>query len=379
MLQRIALISTCVRSNRKFQLDFKHLITYKHDCMTIVKAIDDQNDAILHPYLTENDDACADEYVSQLMSEHTESTIKDIVRSKLRVSLFVNDGSHSNQEALDLVTEVQSSILERLRKLKRSSAPRPIGNFQAYVATMTFNACHQLLRQKYPKRLRLKNKLRYLLTHEPQFVLWEDRELEWLCTLKSLQSKKRSADATPRLHSLREERINTTEALTDRCALIDLLESVLERLDGPVSLDELVSVIGDQAQMREDVAVDDISAIPLRSDPIIMTELEQRAELQRLWGELCQLPLRHRVALLLNLRDPQGGDSIAIFPLARVATIRQIAEVLEFDPEKFALVWNDLPWDDLKIANHLQLTRQQVINLRQSARARLARRLGRSS
>jgi hypothetical protein len=40
-------------------------------------------------------------------------------------------------------------------------------------------------------------------------------------------------------------------------------------------------------------------------------------------------------------------------------------------------LWDELPLDDLKIAARLGMTRQQVINLRKSARARLARRMER--
>jgi hypothetical protein len=38
-------------------------------------------------------------------------------------------------------------------------------------------------------------------------------------------------------------------------------------------------------------------------------------------------------------------------------------------------IWGRLPVDDHTIAERLGLTRQQVINLRKSARARLARRM----
>ena len=43
--------------------------------------------------------------------------------------------------------------------------------------------------------------------------------------------------------------------------------------------------------------------------------------------------------------------------------------------EELAGMWNSLPLDDRGIAERLGITRQQVINLRKSARARLARRM----
>jgi hypothetical protein len=59
-----------------------------------------------------------------------------------------------------------------------------------------------------------------------------------------------------------------------------------------------------------------------------------------------------------------------------VASIRTIGETLELPPEAFAGLWNSLPLDDLAIAALLGVTRQQVINLRKSARERLIRRIG---
>jgi len=147
-----------------------------------------------------------------------------------------------------------------------------------------------------------------------------------------------------------------------------------ELLDGPVLFDEFVSVMADQLQIREDVVVEEQSNEQSQGRDSL-TQLESRSQIRKLWKEICDLPLRHRTALLLNLRDRQGGDALELFQLTNIATIREIAAAMDFKPEEFAKIWNELPWDDASIANHLGLTRQQVINLRQSARARLARRL----
>lgn len=44
------------------------------------------------------------------------------------------------------------------------------------------------------------------------------------------------------------------------------------------------------------------------------------------------------------------------------------APVIELSPDEFAELWHDLPLDDNTIAGRLGLARQQVINLRKSAR-----------
>jgi hypothetical protein len=111
----------------------------------------------------------------------------------------------------------------------------------------------------------------------------------------------------------------------------------------------------------------------MASDDKTIAAFEQREHLQKVWSEIKEMPVRHRVALLLNLKDKQGDCVVWLFPILRVASIKQIAQMLEFPTEEFAAFWRELPWDDVKIAEHLNLTRQQVINLRQSARARLVR------
>jgi len=101
-------------------------------------------------------------------------------------------------------------------------------------------------------------------------------------------------------------------------------------------------------------------------------DLELRDRLKRLWSGVLELPLKHRKALLLNLRDRDGGLIWAL-PISGVAKLADIAAALGMRPDELAEIWPTLPWDDLRIAEHLGLQRQQVINLRQSARAKLVR------
>jgi len=103
--------------------------------------------------------------------------------------------------------------------------------------------------------------------------------------------------------------------------------------------------------------------------------LLQRTSLARLWEEIRQLPPRQAAALMLNLRDDQGRNALILLPLTGIATLRDIARILDMPPERFAEIWSSLPLEDSAIAEILDVTRQQVINLRKSARERLARRM----
>lgn len=109
--------------------------------------------------------------------------------------------------------------------------------------------------------------------------------------------------------------------------------------------------------------------------PDAATALERRSHLERLWGEIRQLSPQQAAALILNLRDGEGRGAVALLPLTGVATMRDIARTLEMPAERFAEIWNRLPLEDSAIAESLGVSRQQVINLRKSARERLARRM----
>jgi hypothetical protein len=103
--------------------------------------------------------------------------------------------------------------------------------------------------------------------------------------------------------------------------------------------------------------------------------LEQQHMLALLWQEVCQLPYRQRIALLLNFKDAREQDLVSLLPYTRTATIEQIAEAIELPLIEFLRLWNKLPLDDATIAGLLGATRQQVINLRKCARERLERRM----
>lgn len=113
--------------------------------------------------------------------------------------------------------------------------------------------------------------------------------------------------------------------------------------------------------------------------PLVTAVLEQRTSVRELWLELVALPVRQRAALLLNLRDPEGGGPVLhLLPATGLVSQADIAAALELRERDLAELWPHLPLDDQSIATRFGISRQQVINLRKSGRARLARRLSRN-
>jgi DNA-directed RNA polymerase specialized sigma24 family protein len=350
----------------------------------------ERTDELLHPFLRAGSSAESENLLAGIISEHAHPIIRNIIKAKLRVSFNQQDGGHLNQDALEIGSEIKGTLLAELQSLKNLPRQKTINNFRNYVAVVTYNACYDYLRRKYPRRHSLKNRLRYLLTHRIDFALWESAEGEWLCGEADWRGRKSVADAERRLRELAQDgsgfvRSKLSGVNAARLELAELLKAVFEELKGPVELDGLATLIAylqgtgderDEQTARSDGEEDEDPTAQLPdSRPGVATQVDLKIYLEKLWLEILELPPGQRAAVLLNLKDAQGSSMVEMFPITGIASIRQIAEALEIPAQEFAKLWNELPLDDNKIASRLGINRQQVINLRKSARDRLARRL----
>jgi hypothetical protein len=155
---------------------------------------------------------------------------------------------------------------------------------------------------------------------------------------------------------------------------VTALLKIFDFAQGPIFLEELVGIVARLWGINDRMATFDPDAAGSHvASP--ESDLVQRRGLEGLWNEIRDLPVPQRAALLLNLRAGEGDSPIVFFPVMGIASIRQIAEVLNIPAEEFANLWGLLPLGDQTIAGRLGVTRQQVINLRKSARERLRRRV----
>jgi len=162
--------------------------------------------------------------------------------------------------------------------------------------------------------------------------------------------------------------------------LSTLLENILERAGAALAIDQLVAIVAEVKGIKDHPVKSydqDNELVQSLASPVPKTDavLEQHLYLSRLWEEVASLPALQRAALLLNLRDANSDSVIAFVPHLGIASKSEIAELVGVPEDRFAELWNDLPLEDSAIAKLLGITRQQVINLRKTARERLARRM----
>ena len=337
-------------------------------------------DQLLLAFIEATDEVQADGCLASLIDEHAVPIVKEILGSSLHFHLERN-GSASTQDASDLFNEIIANLLSRLRHIRSDRLQGAIADFRGYIAATAYNACNLYLRQKYPRRSRLKNRLRYLLSHDAAFALWTNEASGLICGFAEWRDK---AEPTRQRHleKIRQDPVEWVQTAglqsvgINRAQLSSLLHALFQSCGSPIKLDELVNVMADICRVKDQPdepldAVMNLAATSLDSE----TMLEQQHTLALLWQEVCLLPRRQRLALLLNFKDARGQDLVSLLPYTRTATIEQIAEAIEFPLVDFLKLWNRLPLDDASIAELLGATRQQVINLRKCARERLERRM----
>lgn len=352
------------------------------DQQVAIQSIDD----LLLPFIRAGDETESEKLLSSLIREHAEPIIRGIIKHKLRVSLNDFEGSRQNQDALEIAGDVCAVILADLRNLKRDPARRSIGGLHNYVAIKTYSACADYFRAKNPQRWRLRGMLRHQLKQNQKFSIWQNEHQRWLCGLRAWRVERPREVYSDKLQQVLDDphaKLNNPESCvadTQRAQPAEMLNGIFEYVGHPIDFNQLVTIVAElwgikdhpvESYDHDDGTKERLADTAAGVDAVV----EQRSYLYRLWLEVCQLPTLQRSALLLNLRDAQEGSVIAFIPHLGIASKEEIAEMLSMSAEQFSEIWNELPLDDASIARLLGVTRQQVINLRKTARERLARRM----
>jgi hypothetical protein len=266
------------------------------------------------------------------------------------------------------VEDARASILLRLTQ-RFSAAEKPaIENIDHFAAKLAYHGLDDLLRARFAGRARLKRRIRYYLERDSRFALSGSGSAS-ICSLASWPEV-RGEGAWP-------HQATATAAMLDLSNPSDALHEIVSAVGRSVRLDELVNAVAElwRIPRRDEPPIAETAArsIPDRR-PLISAELENREALSNLWREMLLLPQGQRIALLLHARDQERASAIALLIMTGVAEFIEVAEAVGLTPEQLEAAWDELPFDDNRIASILVATRQQVIALRRSARERLARR-----
>lgn len=325
-------------------------------------------DPVLEPFLNAPLESAAEHDALRTLIEQVTPVMEGVVRGKVGATIAL----HEREE---LLSEAVLQLLKRLQEIKPDRARHTIANFNGYAAVTMFNVVHAYLRRAHPERQRLRNHIRHVIRKSPRFALWQAPSGLVVCGFAGSEGAGECSDAElDRVPPLAPVPAVTWNDVISRPQLTRAIEHVFEHARKPVEIERLVEKIAELFRLQVTPAQ---AATAERIDETASVEssLVYRSALLEVWREIELLPARQRIALLLSLRDENGSAIASLLILLRIATFDRLAATVELTRDELAALWDQLPLADMLIAERLGLTRQQVINLRKSARDRLGRRL----
>lgn len=338
-------------------------------------------DPLLVPFVSAPSDDDARRLLSDVMSRDLVPIVRQVVRG--HAATRDADGAADGED-------VEHSVLLRLthQLWRQRGDDEPIANVAAYVARTASNACYEHLRARRPQRARLQARLRYVFRHHATLALWERKDGGWACGDRAWRDRE-TVLGWPAVAEWRGRIAvpGAPDSGAEAVRLVRLAEAIVRALGAPARLEDVVTLAADALGVADGPIAPELTAsgevvMPFAADglaapgPLADERFDQQRFLARVWNEIGGLPVRQRVALLLNLAGPASQDMLSLMPATGIASWADIASVLEMDAGRLQALVPGLPHDDHTIAGLLQVTRRQVINLRKCARERLARRLG---
>src|SRR5690349_17080842 len=315
---------------------------------------------MLEPFLSAPQGSAAEHDTLRVLLDEVTPVIEGVIRG--RVVAAVATG-----EREELFSEAMLQLIRKLQEIKTEPSRNPIANLSGYAAVTTFNVVHAHFRRAHPERRRLRNRIRHELRMSPRFACWPSSTGAFVCGLAAWEGtmfrecSQAELDRIPPLSPAQSE-------------IARMLDHVFQHARKPVALERLVATIAEWSQQP---MLAPQTARRERVDKTMSAEssLIYRSALTDIWREIHLLPARQRIALLLGLRDETGSALTSLLIHLRIATFDELAAAVDLSAEGLAAIWEQLPLSDQTIADRLDLNRQQVINLRKSARERLRRRL----
>lgn len=338
---------------------------------------------LLRRFLTAPDEAESAALLEELLARAAQ-IIESIIHRKLLT--FQSSGfQFTREDAEDLRGECLFNLVNTLRKLKEPAAENRIDDFPAYVAVVAYNECSRFWRTRVRQFERLRNKIKYLLRHEPSFALWQDDAELWWCALRQSEwyEKGIAANETPAAKVSREHIVALVakhEPNYAQAHLLDLMTAVFAQAAGALRLSEAIGIAAQLWSIQDlpDRSLDEMQAAGIEPAAELSDQqrlLERTVELRALWQAIQELPPRQRYVTLGTLQDDDGHELLTAFFDSGIAHIPDLARALQVSADEVYELMPRLPLADNKLAESLQLSRQQVYNLRKSARDFLQRRL----
>lgn len=331
-------------------------------------------DELLRRFLETRDEVEGARLLEELLAAGATQIVKPILYRKLRSFQSASGFQFTREDVEDLQSECLSNLVKVLRDQKESSDKSVIGDFSGYAAVVAYNECAKFWRSRVRQLESLKNKIKYLLQHESGFSLWQNEAGTWWCALAQAETAPAQV-ANEHLVAL----VRKHHATYAQAHPLDLVTAIFAQAGGALRLKDVIGIVADLWSIRDipDRSLDEMKAVGLEvAEPLDARHIfELRVELKTLWDAILELPPRQKGVILYTLQDRDGHEMLTAFFDAGIAHMQDLERALSLPADEILALLPQLPLADKFLARRLQLTPQQVYNLRKSARDFLRRRL----
>ena len=344
---------------------------------------DSRIDSMFSSFVHEEDPFEQERLLTEIVSVEALPIIGRVLRQQLGLGLSGSGKGRQTSLAADLHHEIAARIIDRLRRLRAAGADNighDIGDFASYVARISRNVCHDFLREKYPTRHSLKSRIRYLLSAKPQFNIRKSENSGLRCGMSEWKEDGCSPVkiTDDQLVDKVKQLVNPTVHGNSRM-LVDILTTLFVEYGAPIGIDQLVTlvtrVIGSSETVNEslDTALEELHQSIPDQRPLVDQNLQDRELVRSLWNEILKLPIVQRKLILLSNLDVVGEDLWSFFLESGAVVPSNILGALGISHREFMDLWPRIPLNLTELADHLDLSRDQIIRLRFQARERLRR------
>jgi hypothetical protein len=308
--------------------------------------------------------------LAELIEVYAAPVIKQELRRRL--GLFAGE----DPDADELFGDAVVRLVERLSAQGRD----PLDDFRGYTARVAAHICHDFLRDRYPKRARLKKRLRALLRRHPDFDAWARPPAEILCGFSAgegqpgLRPSDWPGDLTERIRS-KFPRGADLKGLP----LARIVAGVFGELGRAIELDDLVGLVAELQGVR-DRPVESVEEPGLHESIVSRRPAEDEAivareRLRLAWAEVRRLQYGHRLAVCLTVDDGETADLPSLLVEGGICTFPEVAEGLGLSLVDFFALYHVQP-ACAAVAGHLGLSPAQVNRMRWRGRRKLRVRFG---
>jgi hypothetical protein len=312
-----------------------------------------------------------------LLFQQMDDKARDVIEKRFGVHLTSEQSSERYQAAWDVYQNATVKILKTILSEARIDDP------DGYAAVIARNSCRDFWRIHNPGWADLKGRLHRFFRKQPAYSLWSsDEQSGSICGPAAWKNRPMAPgskvseliDNPRRIKNSAFPKTEIVERL-DAPAWARLIEGFFDYLEGPVRLDDLVSIAGVLFGVKgsREMALDEVSTgvdgrvwDPPAKEVPPDAALAIRDQLRKLWTELCSMPKRWVVPFLLNppvmkgsqrrprnrvvaepheeSHEPERPDrgEIAVFAAAGIASISEIESLIAFKQEQYALLWTKL-------------------------------------